>query len=974
MRKKLRNHCLLGVFIFLLPVVCLGQGSVGLPFLKIGIGARQTGMVNVFTGVGDDLYTLYLNPGGLGHLRRWQWSAAYNKYFSDIYQANLTYIKQLRILGSRKSTLGLSSVYLGMPSWDATGGKESPVSVGHFLVSVALGQRLDWINHALSFGINVKSISSRFDTYSAHGLATDMGFLLKPDRFDLGSFGMGIFDYGIITCGVSLLHLGTEMKFDNESSLLPRTWRAGASLHLGKYRAWSVLLATDFVGVRNRDWTVGIGTEIWWRDMVGMRLGYCANKEDLGDLSFGLGFRWNNVMNTLLDLPTTYGDAFELDMADVDYGDVLQQTYRGTLSHYSIAPEPFRLGEPEVETAQEIGRASRIELSWERALDPDPFDEIQYIILIDKNNSIIEKAIHGLERDVEGFLNSPLRDSLLVCAFTPAISYNTSAVEGGVYHWAVVAYDLDMHVQLASKGKERIGQFIIATPDLLVREFIFVPSPWITTTPEQGNLTFVLANEGNAPSVGFRFIVQDLFSDYETFKDTVSSVLFEAFIPELFTGEDTTFQIDWSTENQGLHIIQTIVDSDSSVLEINKVNNIRRDFVVSIPKGELIVPDTVEVVATGYDFTEIPVVPEIYFAPHSSQIDSFYVNHRTILPPILKTLAERLKQFPEVTLKVMGSIDLLSGEEDPGLADERAENVRSKLIEMGVQASRIIVEKDHPEKILGNRDMPVDPQDAVWIMEQNRVVTFSCSQVDEFNIFGPQKVAVDTTIRDTVLFRVQVISPAQVQDWRLEGQPRSIYVTREGLILGERLWGDVLWNGTDLNKVLVPRNNQYQFTLTLTDTLGRSFRTHPDSIYLQQRRTIRKRVVFGAAKFAQTEPVYQFYWDRLMDIVTELIENPNMNLVFEGHACAIGPDYVNDRLSYQRALRFSEAFIERIKEIYPDNYNRILSRIESPKGYGEKEPLWIQLKGGEEVFLGVNTSPIGRYLNRRIMVLLFQED
>ena len=111
-----------------------------------------------------------------------------------------------------------------------------------------------------------------------------------------------------------------------------------------------------------------------------------------------------------------------------------------------------------------------------------------------------------------------------------------------------------------------------------------------------------------------------------------------------------------------------------------------------------------------------------------------------------------------------------------------------------------------------------------------------------------------------------------------------------------------------------------------------------------------------------------------MDIATELVENPNMNLVFEGHACAIGSDNVNDRLSYQRALRFSEAFVERVKEMFPDNYQQITQRIESPEGYGEREPLRLQLRGGEEVLLGDNESPVGRYLNRRIMVLLFQED
>ena len=74
------------LLILLLPVLSSAQEGVGLPFLKIGAGARQAGMGSVFTGVGDDIFTMLANPGGLGHLRRWQWAAAYDHWFADVYQ------------------------------------------------------------------------------------------------------------------------------------------------------------------------------------------------------------------------------------------------------------------------------------------------------------------------------------------------------------------------------------------------------------------------------------------------------------------------------------------------------------------------------------------------------------------------------------------------------------------------------------------------------------------------------------------------------------------------------------------------------------------------------------------------------------------------------------------------------------------------------------------------------------------------
>ena len=969
--KKYRFLLILGFI--LLPAISHGQG-VGLPFLKIGIGARQAGMGGVFTGVADDVYALWWNPGGLGHIRMWQWSVAYNRWFTDVYQATLTFAKQFRIIGSRKTTLGLSCSYLGMPPWDATGGKEPLVSAGHLVAGVSLGQRLDWISRALAVGINAQVISSRFDTYKSQGVATDLGILFKPERFKLGRWGFGIFDYGIVTGGVSLLHLGTKMTFDSESSSLPKTWRAGASLRMGRQGGWSLLFASDIVGVQDRKWYVSTGTEIWWKEIVGARLGYTANREDLGDFSFGFGLRWDDVLNSLLGLPSRFGDAFEVAVADVGYGDVLQQTYRGALSHYTVSPEPFRLEEPQVKASQVMGESSEVILNWEKTSDPDPFDEVGYMIIIDKDKDRIERAIRWVEGDMKGFLGSLLKDSLLVCEKTAATTYTTSVMDRGVYYWAVVGYDLNQHAQLSKRGEEWVSQFVVATPDLMVREFRFDPTPWITTTPEQGNLTFVVANDGNAPSAGFRFIVNDIFVPEGTAENRVATRILEREISTMATGEDTTIQWSWSTSNSGLHIIEAVVDPDSSVLELNKGNNIRRESVVSVPKGVFVAPDSVEVVATGYDMTEIPLVPEVYFDSLSSEVKAIYTVEEGVVPPLLRTLSERLQENPDVMLQVLGSVDVMSGEGDPVLADQRAEEVKKQLVALGLSPSRIVVVKSHPRKILGNRTRPRDPHDAKWIMEQSRVVGFHAPQEDEFKIFRPYQIAVDTTLKDDIAFNVRIVSPGEIKSWSLKAQPKPIEVDGMYIVRGDSLWGVFQWNGTDQEGNLVPRNRWYRYHLVVNDTLGRSFETRSDSVYLRERMTIQRREMFGAAKFGQAEPVYKFYWDRLMDIAKELVQNPTMRVRFEGHACAIGPEGVNERLSNARARLFTHAFMERIKDAYPNHYKEVWQRIDSPVGFGEKDPLRLKIKGKGDVLIGDNNSPIGRYLNRRIMIFLFKEN
>ena len=77
------------------------------------------------------------------------------------------------------------------------------------------------------------------------------------------------------------------------------------------------------------------------------------------------------------------------------------------------------------------------------------------------------------------------------------------------------------------------------------------------------------------------------------------------------------------------------------------------------------------------------------------------------------------------------------------------------------------------------------------------------------------------------------------------------------------------------------------------------------------------------------------------------------------------------RFLRSRSLRRRD---KRVRSAYPNRYSSILRRIEMPVGFGEKEPLRVKLKGQRNTLLGDNESPVGRYLNRRIMVLLYTED
>ncbi len=957
------------LLILLLPVLSSAQEGVGLPFLKIGVGARQAGMGSVFTGVGDDIFTMFANPGGLGHLRRWQWAAAYDHWFADVYQANLSLVKQYRMLGSRKTSFGLFCTYLGMPEWDSTGDVALPANASHLVAGLSVGQRLDWLSRAISIGATVKGIVSRLDTYSSTGIAADAGMLVQFPRFRLGSAGLGLFEYGIVTMGVSMLHIGKTMTFDEDASAFPRSLCTGISLKFGKYKSWSWLLAADVIKMENRGWITGLGTEIWWRDIISARGGYRFNDRDLGDLSFGISVRWDDVFSEMLRLPTRFGDAFQIDVADGSYGSVLNQTYRGTLSHFPVAPEFFILEEPMVINSRVLGEASIVTLNWEKAFDPDPFDRVAYLVMVSREMPALDRSIRWVERDMEGFLSSALKDSLLVCEKTPLNTFSMQATEGGVYYWAVAAYDLSGHARLAKRGEEHISQFIISTSDLIVEDMRFIHSQWITTTPEQGLFLFTVGNRGVAQSDSFRLFVQDSVAAPGGMKRLIADL----GMPGLGVGRDTTVTLQWETAHNGLHAIRVSAHPNTWTLELDRSNNDSTGFFVSIPKGRVTAPDTLEVSATGFDMTDIPIVPEIYFAPHSSVLDSSYFDNRGVLPSILTTFADRLISHPEIVLTIFGYIDALTGEKDESLADARADAVAHRLIELGVHPGQLAVVTNHSNKVQGKRTMPANPQDAEWVMEQNRKVDFMAETKHEPVIFEPYRVAVDTTVRSGVVFDIGIATPGRTDAWVITGVGNAILLSDVDIVQQDSIAGVLEWNVRDKDGNLVPRDRWYQYSLVLDDTLHREFMTRTDSLYIKEKVTIQRREMFGSAQFAKAEPVYQFYWDRVMDIAREMVENPEMRLQFEGHACAIGPDPVNDRLSLQRAQLFTTTFLARLRAAYPSQYASVAARVAKPVGFGEKDPLTLKLKGKREVLLGDNERPVGRYMNRRIMVLLFLE-
>ena len=302
---KGKTLILLAALAALTPSLALAGNEYGGGFLKIGAGARQIGMGRTFAGVGDDLYTMFWNPGGLGFIRRWQWAAGYDQWLADTYQGSLLAAKQFHFLGSRKFTIGAGGLYFGMPKWDSTEGEKEAVSANSIVGVVSVGQRLDWltwplpIGRHLSIGASVKVIHSRLADYSALGACADVGFMLNPGRFKLGSMGIGLFDYGMLTLGGMLQNRPIRgLTYDREYTRIPQLIKIGGAFGVGRHHGLSLLLAFDSDKYSDDKRRNSLGGELWWHQILGARFGYEINGDAPGGFSMGFGLRLDGSLFT----------------------------------------------------------------------------------------------------------------------------------------------------------------------------------------------------------------------------------------------------------------------------------------------------------------------------------------------------------------------------------------------------------------------------------------------------------------------------------------------------------------------------------------------------------------------------------------------------------------------------------------------------------------------------------------------------
>ncbi|HVP37169.1 MAG TPA: PorV/PorQ family protein [Terriglobales bacterium] len=270
---------ILGQIFFVSSSYCyLGEGEVGTTganFLKVGIGARASGMGGAFVGIADDATSIYWNTAGLSQLSQQEVIFVHQKWYQDV---NFEYLGYSLPVASRH-TLGLSITYLNLGDFQGYDASDNPIS-DFSAYGTVLGLAYSYkVSPSVSLGVGLKGIQEKLENEKAASFALDFGFICRRGKFSIGA---------------AYTNLGTSMKFIQENEPLPGKFTFGFGY---KFFQDQLSLAWDFDLPDDNKPILKQGIEYGYKESLFLRMGYeyetsAQNLEGTG-LSLGGGFKFS---------------------------------------------------------------------------------------------------------------------------------------------------------------------------------------------------------------------------------------------------------------------------------------------------------------------------------------------------------------------------------------------------------------------------------------------------------------------------------------------------------------------------------------------------------------------------------------------------------------------------------------------------------------------------------------------------------
>ncbi len=278
-------------------------GTAGAAFLKIEPGSRPVGMGGAFTGLANDINTIFWNPAGLTSVQTRELTAMQHFSFVDINNQSIGYAQPAKRFVWGASFLGSFTEIERRVGPSET--PDSTVTVGGFATGLSIAYPL---GSSTAIGGSAKLISQQLDIQNIYGIAADLGLITRLLDDHLG-IGLTVQNAGVLSGGENLpmaLRAGFAYRTWKESEMEGKEAMQPSEL-------WT-LVADAHLPLIDANPSFHLGIERWFYDAVAARIGYRIglNENPSDGLSIGIGVR-RRGLDSLANIGFQFDYAFVPD-------------------------------------------------------------------------------------------------------------------------------------------------------------------------------------------------------------------------------------------------------------------------------------------------------------------------------------------------------------------------------------------------------------------------------------------------------------------------------------------------------------------------------------------------------------------------------------------------------------------------------------------------------------------------------------
>ncbi len=299
------NRCLVLAMSMLVSTCAVAQekapselGTSMANFLKVGVGARASGMGDAFVALANDVSSLYWNPGGLA-----------NQPENEILASTTTWLVGTRLyfLGASVNLGSLGTIGLSLNSF--TSGDilettvEQPFGTGRYFTASDLAVGVTYsrkVTDMFSAGVTVKFINELLDRTSASTFAIDVGSVYVADFLNNLRIGFSFCNLGgrmqLDGTDLSIQYLQApgfkyaRAQLGTEPWDIPLLFRFGLATDALRGDPARLTIAADVVDTRDHSFQVNTGAECEFLEIVSVRGGYRFNYDE-SNFTLGLGLK-----------------------------------------------------------------------------------------------------------------------------------------------------------------------------------------------------------------------------------------------------------------------------------------------------------------------------------------------------------------------------------------------------------------------------------------------------------------------------------------------------------------------------------------------------------------------------------------------------------------------------------------------------------------------------------------------------------